>query len=88
MTSRRTGGGLVQGRQVGLAQHRQARQRGPAGDIGGIDAPEALGIGRCGHRLAQHARQPRKQVSFPFRGLTRFKGVVVVSHVSLSYPPR
>ena len=72
--------GLVQGRQVGFAQHRQARQRGPAGDVGGIDALEALGIGRRRHRLAQHVRQPRKQVGLAFGGLARFKGVVVVGH--------
>ncbi len=72
--------GLVQGRQVGLAQHRQARQCRPAGDAGGIEAPQPLGIARCGHGLAQHPRQPRKQLRLALGGVASLTGVVVVGH--------
>ena len=72
--------GLVQGREFRLAQHRQARQRGPAGHGSRIDALQALGIGRRGHRLAQHVRQPGKQLRLALGRLARFKGVVMVGH--------
>ena len=82
-------GGLVQGREFRLAQHRQAGQRRPAGDAGGIDALEALGIGRRRHRLAQHVRQPRKQLRLAHRGGAGFAGVIMVGHlvVPSSQPP-
>ena len=71
-------GGLVQGRQLGFAQHRQARQRSPAGDAGRIDAAQALGIGGRGHGRAQHARQPREQIGLAGGGLARFERVVMI----------
>ena len=70
----------MQGREVGFAQHRQARQRSAAGEPSGIDALEAFRIGwRC-HRLAQHVRQPREQVRLALSGIAGFKGVVMVGH--------
>ena len=72
--------GLVQGREFRLAQHRQMRQRGPAGHRSGIDAPQALGIGRRGQRLAQDVRQPGEQLRLAFGRLARFKRVIMIGH--------
>ena len=70
----------MQGREFRLAQQRQTRQRGPAGHGSGIDALQALGIGRRGQRLAQDLRKPGKQLRLAFGRLARLERVVMIRH--------
>ncbi len=77
-------GGLVQRRQLGLPQHRQARQRGPAGDGGGVEAGKPFRIGRRLHGLAQHAGQPGEQVGLAACRVAGLQGVKMVTHEGCS----
>ncbi len=77
---------LVQGGELRLAQHRQARQRRSVRHRSRIEASQPFRIGGRGDGFAQHVGQPREQIGLARGRRAGLAGVVVVGHMLARTP--